>query len=102
MTVAVPLLLLLIWSKAANNARALGEEIVGKCDDEVVFVVAPDDDDDDDAEVPAAGAGAALVVVMLLLEAARGVFGIASVVRPQTIQPSNYGTSNERRKKYIN
>jgi len=97
-TVAVPLLLLLIWSKAANNARALGEEIVGKCDDEVVFVVAPDDDDDD-AEVPAAGAGAALVVVMLLLEAARGVFGIASVVRPQTIQPSNYGTSNERRKK---
>ena len=98
MTVAVPLLLLLIWSKAANNARALGEEIVGKCDDEVVFVVAPDDDDDD-AEVPAAGAGAALVVVMLLLEAARGVFGIASVVRPQTIQPSNYGTSNERRKK---
>ena len=97
MTVAVPLLLLLIWSKAANNARALGEEIVGKCDDEVVFVVAPDDDDD--AEVPAAGAGAALVVVMLLLEAARGVFGIASVVRPQTIQPSNYGTSNERRKK---
>ena len=98
MTVAVPLLLLLIWSKAANNARALGEEIVGKCDDEVVFVVAPDDDDDD-AEVPAAGAGAALVVVMLLLEAARGVFGIASVVRPQIIQPSNYGTSNERRKK---